>query len=111
MIWLAFSNAAIMPIIWVSIRYLYESATDLQLDNLLKIAIVHGSVWGPTVLLGICVEWFGFGAGFAAFWLEHFSSNLYQLAYIYSLLEILQLCIAEARWFEWLGFWLYLFYS
>ena len=56
------------------------------------------------------VELFDVGQGFSAFWIEHIASNFYQLAYLYTLFELLQLCVMQEGSLNWLGFWLYFFY-
>mmetsp|Transcript_4218 Transcript_4218/g.5245 ORF Transcript_4218/g.5245 Transcript_4218/m.5245 type:complete len:153 (+) Transcript_4218:21-479(+) len=84
MIQMAVTNATVPALVYVIFDQ-WNNKSKLRVDVLRKIAVVHAAVWSPLVLLGMCVEWFGFGKKFTTMFLEHWSSNLNQAAYMFSL--------------------------
>ena len=88
MIELAVYNVVLPGLVYAAFE-IWSSNDKVRNDTLRRIAIVHGSVWTPVIILGLFVEVLEMGRTFTAVFLEHWSSNLNQAAYLYSMYELL----------------------
>ena len=109
MIEIAIYNSVLPALIWLAFQ-LFDKDRQSRTDTLKWIAIVHGSVWTPVILLGMMVEWLDAGRVFTAVFLEHWSSNLNEAAYIYSMYALLGNAMTGLGGWDWWLFFGYFLY-
>ena len=68
---------SLMPVgLWAIFNYWLDDSKR-RTDAVEKVMAMHLIVWAPLVLVGTIVNMTGSLKGFAAFWLRHWSSNMY----------------------------------
>ena len=104
-LWFAFINVA-----WPALTYYWmnsgnSTSTDTgmikKLATMKQIAEVHAAVWAPLLLIAFFTS-FGVLKPFAAFYLEHISSNANPLTYLYGFFMFSELALTtQDNWSWW----------
>ena len=104
-LWFAVINAA-----WPAATYYWlnssnSASTDSgmikKLATFKQVAEVHAAVWAPLLLIGFFTS-FGVLKPFAAFWLEHISSNANPLTYLWGFFMFSELALTtQDNWGWW----------